>query len=297
MDIKQELIMNVAQKCFNSYGIKYTSIDDIVKECKISKSTFYKCFSTKENLVGEMLNYSSNKFLNQSTLIDEDNQKTPKEKLKEKIKIILDYLESNRYFNLHILGSFSEINGKPVEEIKSIIKSRLVKVYYDSLIEVYGKEIKPFIWELVFVIDSVIHEFDLIKRLNKKYMDKDYIFEVTLRQLELNIENLKHNKCIITENILYTVEKGNELKKDADLHERFLETAKDIKAKIENDNLNKRLNEAILEVEQEYKLKNYNSLMMDAMIAYLEKEQALKIEIDKLKSIKFQLGDDTIDRQ
>jgi AcrR family transcriptional regulator len=297
MDIKQELIMNVAQKCFNSYGIKYTSIDDIVKECKISKSTFYKCFSTKENLVGEMLNYSSNKFLNQSILIDEDNQKTPKEKLKEKINIILEYLESNRYFNLHILGSFSEINGKPVEEIKSIIKSRLVKVYYDSLIEVYGKEIKPFIWELVFVIDSVIHEFDLIKRLNKKYMDKDYIFEVTLRQLELNIENLKHNKCIITENILYTAEKDNELKKDADLHERFLETTKDIKAKIENDNLNKKLNEAILKVEQEYKFKNYNSLMMDAMIAYLEKEQALKIEIDKLKSIKLQLGDDSIDRQ
>lgn len=297
MDIKQELIMNVAQKCFNSYGIKYTSIDDIVKECKISKSTFYKCFSTKENLVGEMLNYSSNKFLNQSILIDEDNQRTPKEKLKEKINIILEYLESNRYFNLHILGSFSQINGKPVEEIKSIIKSRLVKVYYDSLIEVYGNEIKSFIWELIFVIDSVIHEFDLIKRLNKKYMDEDYIFEVTLRQIELNIENLKHNKCIITENILYTVEKDNELKIDTDLHERFLETAKDIKAKIENDNLNKRLNEAILEVEQEYKLKNYNSLMMDAMIAYLEKEQALKIEIDKLKSIKFQLGDDTIDRQ
>lgn len=297
MNIKQELIMNVAQKCFNSYGIKYTSIDDIVKECKISKSTFYKYFSTKENLVGEMLNYSSNKFLNQSILIDEDNQKTPKEKLKEKINIILEYLESNRYFNLHILGSFSEINGKPVEEIKSTIKSRLVKVYYDSLIEVYGKEIKPFIWELIFVIDSVIHEFDLIKRLNKKYMDKDYIFEITLRQLELNIENLKHNKCIITENILYTVEKDNELKIDTDLHERFLETTKDIKAKIENDNLNKKLNEAILEVEQEYKLKNYNSLMMDAMIAYLEKEQALKIEIDKLKSIKFQLGDDSIDRQ
>lgn len=297
MDIKQELIMNVAQKCFNSYGIKYTSIDDIVKECKISKSTFYKCFSTKENLVGEMLNYSSNKFLNQSILIDEDNQKTPKEKLKEKINIILDYLESNRYFNLHILGSFSEINGKPVEEIKSTIKSRLVKVYYDSLIEVYGKEIKPFIWELIFVIDSVIHEFDLIKRLNKKYMDKDYIFEITLRQVELNIENLKHNKCMITENILYTVEEDNESKKDNDLHERFLETTKDIKAKIENDNLNKKLNEAILEVEQEYKFKNYNSLMMDAMIAYLEKEQALNIEIDKLKSIKLQLGDDSIDRQ
>jgi AcrR family transcriptional regulator len=297
MDIKQELIMNVAQKCFNSYGIKYTSIDDIVKECKISKSTFYKCFSTKENLVGEMLNYSSNKFLNQSILIDEDNQKTPKEKLKEKINIILDYLESNRYFNLHILGSFSEINGKPVEEIKSTIKSRLVKVYYDSLIEVYGKEIKPFIWELIFVIDSVIHEFDLIKRLNKKYMDEDYIFEITLRQVELNIENLKHSKCMITENILYTVEEDNESKIENDLHESFLETIKDIKTKMQNDNLNKKLNEAILEVEKEYNLKNYNSLMMDAMIAYLEKEQSLKIEIDKLKSIKLQLGDDSIDRQ
>lgn len=297
MDIKQELIMNVAQKCFNSYGIKYTSIDDIVKECKISKSTFYKCFSTKENLVGEMLRYSSNKFFNQSRLIDEDTQKTPKDKLKEKINIVLEYLESNRYFNLHILGEFSEINGKPVEEIKNIIKSRLVKVYYDSLIEVYGKEIEPFIWELIFVIDSITHEFDLITRINKKEIDKDYIFDFTLRQLDLNIENLKHNKCMISENIFYTVEKDNELKIEIDLHERFLEIIKDIKLKIENDSLNKKLKEAISKVEEEYKLKNYNSLMIDAMIAYLEKEEALKIEIDELKSIKYQLGDDISDRQ
>ncbi|MGX4599125.1 TetR/AcrR family transcriptional regulator [Faecalimicrobium sp. JNUCC 81] len=296
MDIKQELIMNVAQKCFNSYGVKYTSIDDIVKECKISKSTFYKYFSTKENLVEEILRYSSNKFLSKSRLIDEDIQKTSKEKLKSKINIVLEYLESNRYFNLYILGSFSEINGKPVEEIKNIIKSKLVKVYYDSLIEIYGEEIKPFIWELIFVIDSITHEFNLIYRLNKKELDKDYVFDFTLKQIELNLENLKNNKCTIKENIFFTVEKDSELKIELDLHERFLEVIKDMKIKVEKNDLNEKLNEAILTVEKEYELKNYNSLMMDAMIAYLEKEKSVKREVNELKSIKYQLGDDSNDR-
>ncbi|WP_042272576.1 TetR/AcrR family transcriptional regulator [[Clostridium] dakarense] len=296
MEIKQELIMNVAKKCFNSHGVKYTSIDEIVKECKISKSTFYKCFSTKENLVVEMLRYSSDKFLDQSRLIDEGTQSTPKEKLKEKINLGLEYLKSNRYFNVHILGEFTEINGKPVEEIKHIIKSKLVKIYYDSLIEAYGKDIKAFIWELIFVLDSIIHEFDLITRLNKKELDEDYIVDFTLRQLDLNVENLKNNECMITENIFYTVKKDDELKIENDLHERLLEAIEDIKFKIENDNLNKKLKEAILKVEQEHKLNNYNSLMMDAMIAYLEKEETLKKEIDKLKNIKYQLGDDKNDR-
>jgi hypothetical protein len=43
MDIKQELIINVAQKYFNSYGIKYTSIEVYGKDKnKENKEIDYK---------------------------------------------------------------------------------------------------------------------------------------------------------------------------------------------------------------------------------------------------------------
>lgn len=291
MNIKQELIIKVAQQCFSENGIKYTSIDDIVRECKISKSTFYKYFDTKENLIAEILKYSLDSFLNNAIAIDEDIENSPKEKLKEKLSIVLEYITSYRYFNSFILEDYSQINGKPILEVKNRIKSRLVKVYYSSLIDIYGEEIKPFIWELIFIIDSIIHEFNLVIRLDTKEIDKNYIVDFVIRQVELNIENLKHNEVMIQENILYKIEDKIIENTEAYLKKQFENIIIVITEKVKRGNLNNKFMEAIAQIEKEYKLENYNSLIMDAMIAYLEKSNILSMEICKLKNIRYQLGE------
>lgn len=116
-----------------------------MKECKISKSILYKYFPTKENLVLEILDYLNKNFSNSSVLIDTDDTKTPIEKLKEKIKLVLNCLKCNQSFNSHILGEFSEIKAIPILKIKSQIKSNIINSYKTPLILVYGEDIKPFL--------------------------------------------------------------------------------------------------------------------------------------------------------
>ena len=54
----------------------------------------------------------------------------------------------------------------------------------------------------------------------------------------------------------------------------------------------KKLTEAVNMVENEAKLGLYNSLIMDAMLSFLEKEKLLKTQIAILNSLKSKLGDE-----
>lgn len=291
MTNKKEVIIQVAQKYFNDHGVRYTSIDDIVKQCKISKSTFYKYFPTKEDLVLEILDYLNKNFSNSSVLIDTDDTKTPIEKLKEKIKLVLDYLKCNQSFNSHILGEFSEIKGIPILKIKSQIKSNIINSYKTPLILVYGEDINPFLWELIFVIDSIVHEFNLVMKINKRNISVDYIFEFINKQINLNIENLKQNKSTINKNIFYSIDEIGESNYKDSIKDVFLNVLYSIKECIKLDK-NEKLSEAVLKIEKEFNLGNYNSLTMDAMIAYLEKQESIKEYTKKLNRLTSKLGDD-----
>lgn len=291
MTNKKEAIIQVAQKYFNDHGVRYTSIDDIVKECKISKSTFYKYFPTKEDLVLEILDYLNKNFSNSSVLIDTDDTKTPIEKLKEKIKLVLDYLKCNQSFNSHILGEFSEIKGIPILKIKSQIKSNIINSYKTPLILVYGEDINPFLWELIFVIDSIVHEFNLVMKINKRNISVDYIFEFINKQINLNIENLKQNKSTINKNIFYSIDEIGESNYKDSIKDVFLNVLYSIKECIKLDK-NEKLSEAVVKIEKEFNLGNYNSLTMDAMIAYLEKQESIKEYTKKLNRLTSKLGDD-----
>ncbi|GAA0864636.1 TetR/AcrR family transcriptional regulator [Paraclostridium tenue] len=291
MNNKKEVIMQVAQKYFNDHGVRYTSIDDIVKECKISKSTFYKYFPTKEDLILEILNYLNKNFSNSSILIDTDDTKSPNEKLKEKIKLVLDYLKYNQSFNSNILGEFSEIKEVPVLKIKRKIKSNMINSYQTPLILVYGEDIKPFIWELIFIVDSIVHEFNLVMKINKRTFSVDYIFEFITKQINLNIENLKQNKSIINKNIFYSIDEIGESNYKDSIKDVFLNVVYSIKDCIKL-NENEKLSKAIIKIEEEFNLGNYNSLTMDAMIAYLEKQESLKEYTKKLNRLIAKLGDD-----
>ena len=293
MNSKQEVIMQVAQKCFNKQGVKYTSIDDIVKECKISKSTFYKYFSTKEDLVWEMIVYSNKKFSNASILIDTDDTKTPHDKLKEKINLVLDHLKCNYSFNSHIIGEFPVIKGSSLIEIRNKLRSNIINCYKTPLILIYGEEITPFIWELIFVVDSLVHEFNLVMKMNNRNISEEYIFEFITRQIDINIENLKCNKSMISENIFQSIDEIGEITYKDSLKDVFVNVVCSIKEYIKL-NENEKLSEAILKIEEEFNLGNYNSLTMDAMIAYLEKQDSLKEYAAKLGRLISKLGDEII---
>lgn len=292
MKNKKENIIKIAQDCFNIHGIKNTSIDYIVKECKMSKSTFYKFFPTKEDLIWETIIYSSEKFATTAILLDADDTKTPHEALKEKIQLVLDYLKYNSSFDPNLLDIFSKTKGDNLIEVKNKIKSSILNSYKSSLVLIYGEEINAFIGDLIFIIDSLVHEFYLVMRMNKRHLSIEYIFEFIIRQIDININYLKTNKSIISESIFYTIDEIGENNYENVLKNTSIHVISSIKELISSNDENEKLYNAINKIEEEFNLGNYDSLIMDAMIAYLEKQLFLQKHTNKLSRILSKLGDD-----
>lgn len=292
MKNKKENIIKMAQDCFNIHGIKNTSIDYIVKECKMSKSTFYKYFPTKEDLIWETLIYSSEKFAATSILLDSDDTKTPHEALKEKIQLVLDYLKYNSSFDPNLLEVFSKTKGDNLIEVKNKIKSSILNSYKSSLILIYGEGINMFIGDLIFIIDSLVHEFYLVMKMNKRHLSIEYIFEFIIRQINININYLRNNKGIISESIVYTIDEIGENNYENVLKKTSINVINTIKELILSNSENKKLYDAINKIEEEFNLCNYDSLVMDAMIAYLEKQLFLQKHTNKLSRLLSKLGDD-----
>lgn len=292
MKNKKENIIKIAQDCFNIHGIKNTSIDYIVKECKMSKSTFYKFFPTKEDLIWETIIYSSEKFATTAILLDADDTKTPHEALKEKIQLVLDYLKYNSSFDPNLLEIFSKTKGDNLIEVKNKIKSSILNSYKSSLVLIYGEEIDVFIGDLIFIIDSLVHEFYLVMRMNKRHLSIEYLFEFIIRQIDININYLKTNKSIISESIFYTIDEIGENNYENVLKNTSIHVISSIKELISSNGENEKLYDAINKIEEEFNLGNYDSLIMDAMIAYLEKQLFLQKHTNKLSRLLSKLGDD-----
>lgn len=296
MDEKQKLILDVGRECFNMKGLQATSIDDIVKRCKISKATFYKYFSTKDDLANEILLYSNKTFLNSAKVIDEDIKINTKEKLKRKTILVWEYLLYDSKLNVEIIERFSETKGdEGVSKFKNIRKNKILDEYCKSLRNAYGEDIEPIIGELIFLVDSLVHEFILITRLKNEKFKPDFVGDYIIRMVDMTIDKLKDSVPMIDKATIYFLEEIEGQSLQASEKAMFFNTIENIKEIIKMKtglNNQSKLIEAIDKLEEEAKKDLFDSLMMDALLAFLEKEKTLKAQVIILNNLKNKLGDE-----
>lgn len=296
MDEKQKLILDVGRECFNMKGLQATSIDDIVKRCKISKATFYKYFSTKDDLANEILLYSNKTFLSSAKVIDDDIKINAKEKLKRKTILVWEYLLYDSKLNVEIIERFSETNGEEgASKFKNIRKNKILDEYCKSLRTAYGEDIESIIWELTFLVDSLVHEFILITRLKNEKFKQDFVGDYIIRMVDMTIDKLKDYTPMINKATMYFLE-GNE-KESFQSSEKamFFNTIENIKEIIKKEgtlNNQSKFIEAVDKLEEEAKKGLFDSLMMEALLAFLEKEKILKAQVTILNNLRNKLGDE-----
>jgi AcrR family transcriptional regulator len=293
LDEKQKLIMDVAQKSFHRQGFEFTSIDEIVKACKISKATFYKYFSTKEDLAYELLAYSNKRFLCSAKAIDGYAEIDPKVRLKNKIIAIWEYILYIRNLNALTVEKYSEVKVERINRLKKIIRNNMLEEYHKSLIAVYGEEIEQIVWELIFTIDGLTHEFILINRFNHREFHRDFVGDYIIRNIDITIDNIKYVSPMIHKSTIYITEENEDNKPHSSEEALFYDTIKKLREHIEKDTTHlrqKKLIQAVNKLEEEANTGSYDSFMMEAMLSYLQNEKTLKAEVAVLNNLKNKLG-------
>lgn len=294
---KKIQIMNISKQLFVEKGITSTSIDDIAKTCKISKATFYKFFLNKESLISSILEYSQNNLINEFENIDSNLEINSKEKLRQKIILIFDYKHKNYTFSSYVEKVFSKVKEDEINKLQKMNRFIIINEYKKSLSIVYEYKIENIIWDLIFVIDGLVYEFITLIRLNNKNFDPDFVGNFIINIIENAVTSLNNKKTFMTKEILYGSEGFESKFSNGDYKNYFSKKLQElndfIESNIKSDTKGKLL-EAIKEVEYQAKNNNYDSLITDAMLAFLGNEKILNEKVNLLIHLKDRIGDDLI---
>lgn len=268
---------------FKRNGFQNVSVEDIARECKISKATLYKFFSSKESLVCEAIKVTTENFSNEIRTID-STEVDGLDKLKKKLIVIWNQIFTQTMYNRYITENFDI--KKLADEVKIQIETRssIVDEYRRAIIESYGEEIKDNIWDLIFCVDAVMHEFVFIVRTRHIDIDEEYIANYALLMLELVVSHRDKFQIIKKEYLNYESDKEQEIRSK----EQLLKALNNLKYTIESKKpYNSKAKEAYDIIYNKIKCLEYDSIIIDGMVAILEKEDYLKnhmININNLRN-------------
>lgn len=121
MNSPRERILEVTSDLFHQQGYNSTGINQIIKEAKVAKASFYQHFESKEKLCIEFLN-NRHKFWFTELAKFTSRPKNPKDKTLLSFDFIIYMNEKENFRGCSFLNILSEIS-KEKNEILSIIQS------------------------------------------------------------------------------------------------------------------------------------------------------------------------------
>jgi AcrR family transcriptional regulator len=134
MSTLKSKILVVATDLFQTRGINSTGVDTIVAVAGTTKMTLYKYFTSKENLILEVLEKGHQDF--QSWLNEKlsTNTKKPSEKLQKLFEFIEEWVTSPNFRGMGFIKASAEFPNEesPVHQLSSE-QSRQFKQYISSL--------------------------------------------------------------------------------------------------------------------------------------------------------------------
>lgn len=161
VDSKKDKILNTAIELFRSKGYSAASMQDIAEACGMAKASIYKFFATKEDLFTAAFVACHQILLDQAAALDRGGANlslTPKEKLRRKIEFQLQYTVENHLFMI----DFRELPITTNEQFIAAWKRKKNALHTwrrELLIETYGKQIEPFIWDIVAIFRGIHVEY------------------------------------------------------------------------------------------------------------------------------------------
>ena len=112
-------LLTIGKEMFATYGIKKTTVDDVVVEAGISKGTFYKFFKSKEDFFQKIFELEVRVGRQKMASLLSEHSQDPRECLKSFINNYIGSIEKNTLFQKTVLqnGNMPGLKSMVTEEI------------------------------------------------------------------------------------------------------------------------------------------------------------------------------------
>ncbi len=275
---KRKIILETAAKFFSKNGFFATSVQDIAKECNISKATIYQLFQSKEEILYQLIQYKHDQIIQEATLIDNSDISSPKEQLIEKIYIeLVRFHQSNDSVSI-LFHSDQSIRNSQIKNLFDETQRVMMYWHKDSLSKAYGPKVDFYIWDLTLTFQGMIKEFyafgESIEQTNPDYRKiASYIADC----MDGIIEHGNHSQSVLPEAVIF--ELGNHVQSRrnqpvADWEETISNLKKIIKEEIPEPAKND-LFATVALLEEEKRKDEPRAFLLQALFASLERHAEL----------------------
>lgn len=287
---KRNEIIHAAVYLFSNKGFSSTSVQDIASHCNISKATIYKLFKSKEDILIEIIKHLNKQILLLVENIDLNPEMSSTEKFEEKLYIFFEHLSSKKDFTVMIYQDESVAKSEDFQKISVENKFFLLNWFKDMILDTYGEEIKPHVWDIVISLTGMIKELSRIF-IMKEFIIKDHR---EISKYLVNTVSVLSKNCLDKEPLIpYDSICSFDINKDKFFNNEFLiEESKLLIEKLKSTTKNSKtiankeeVFEVIETIIEEKNKKNQRKYIIEGLFLYLSKYTELEKDALFLKQL------------
>ncbi|MFT0801274.1 TetR/AcrR family transcriptional regulator [Bacillus swezeyi] len=281
---KEKVMIETAIKLFAKKGYSSTSVQEIAKECQISKGAFYIYFKSKEALLLSVLHYYYDRIFTRIQKIQAEYD-NPRDVYRKQLTVFFENILEHKEF---ITMQFNERSMPINEEIESFAKkmrTTTLRLHIENIQNIYGKDIEPYSAELCFMINGMSDVYLELMILLHHSFDLHLLADHLLNRLD----DLAKGMMKRNENPLISIDKADKWfgpfdtfdpLKEALLKEMRIKADKRYHSAPPSD-----LTESLDILEKELRKRKPKNAIIKGMLANLKGFDDLQKETDKLAEL------------
>ncbi|RKQ34710.1 TetR/AcrR family transcriptional regulator [Oceanobacillus halophilus] len=267
-----------AIQLFSEKGFHQTSVQEIADAVGISKGAFYKYFASKENLLIEILKQHYENMIKQANAMSNLDGVTKKEVFIKKLSMELEQWINNRDFFNVLFKDFPPNKNKEISRIMRQLRLSMLEIHKDTLLDTYGEDIKPFLTDIVIMLEGITKEYlvTIILKNKQKEMDVNKLATLIVSSFDAIVHSLPQMEPVFSDASIPST----------NLKERLLNCLRIIEEKITKENVEKDKRLDTLQLLEEELLKEEpKTFLIEALINYLKQEKMIEEEVLMLERL------------
>lgn len=290
MDSKREDIIQAAIALFSKKGFAAASVEEIARESGMAKASFYKYFQGKHELPFVILERLATEIERGIKVIHSQSELSPREKLFRIMRLYLDQIISNKVHLLVHIDPFVTIDGCKMDAVTQSLELRLLEWLRVDLLEVYGADIEDNVWDITFILMSLV--FESIRffgdQMNDENTERIALFAFYV--LEIMVEGMRSGKIQPytlwgTKGWYDELVTGTPLQDGREIAAIFDQLADEIRQSRLSSSEKDDYAEILEQIKKETSAESPSSPLLKALIAYLENYEKLEKYCSRLREL------------
>lgn len=190
-------LIESAIRLFAQKGFHFTSVQDIVDDCNISKGAFYNYFPSKEALHIAIFQYYFEEVNIRLAEIDKLAVE-PREKLLRQIRAPFEHTaEQKEFFVIYLREQSFSIN-KELQTFIEEIKMKSLGRYDKYLKEIYGVEIAPYLSDIILLMEGLTNSYLVAMLFHDMEVNIEQIPKFILRRVDEVVAAFYEGEPVVT---------------------------------------------------------------------------------------------------